>query len=154
MTHRVALIPFDLVCRNNNSRTNIAVDSSQRLVVTWIGDDRDVLTVRSCLKGIEANEGRHDGQGVSIASVVGYSRLNIKEIETTARLTACRFHQSRTVDIHDGQEQMRSIQGPDTEAQDMRLQIIKSSLQHTAGPYKSATIGLMHRSRVSQNRGI
>jgi hypothetical protein len=52
MTHRVALIPFDLVSRNNNSRTNIAVDSSQRLVVTWIGDDRDVLTVRSCLKGI------------------------------------------------------------------------------------------------------
>ena len=44
-------------------------------------------------------------------------------------------------DIHDGPEQTRSIQGPDTEAQDEPLQIIISSLQRTAGPYKSAISG-------------
>src|SRR5262245_51128883 len=47
-------------------------------------------------------------------------------------------------DIHDGQEQNRSIQGPDTEAQDQTIsQIIISSLQRTAGPYTSANCGLM-----------
>jgi hypothetical protein len=41
-------------------------------------------------------------------------------------------------DIHDGQQRCCFIQGPDTEAQDKRLQITKSSLQRTAGPYKCA----------------
>ena len=52
MTHRVGLIPFDFVFRNNDPCTNIAVDSSQRLVVTWIGDNSDLASIRSCLKGI------------------------------------------------------------------------------------------------------
>ncbi len=39
-------------------------------------------------------------------------------------------------DIHDGQEQNRSIQGPDTEAQDQPSPFDTSGLQHTAGPYK------------------
>jgi hypothetical protein len=38
-------------------------------------------------------------------------------------------------DIHDGQEQNRSIQGPDTEAQDQTSPFVTSGLQHTAGPY-------------------
>jgi hypothetical protein len=36
-----------------------------------------------------------------------------------------------------------------------RLQIIKSSLQRTAGPYKRATSGLMHRTqRTSKTRSV
>src|SRR5262249_43658531 len=42
-------------------------------------------------------------------------------------------------DIHDGQEHKRSVQGPDTEAQDLsHLQIITFRLQRAAGPYRSA----------------
>ena len=38
-------------------------------------------------------------------------------------------------DIHNGQEHKRSVQGPDTEPQDLSLPFIKSDLQRTAGPY-------------------
>jgi hypothetical protein len=38
-------------------------------------------------------------------------------------------------DIHNGQEHERSIHGPDTEAQDQSPPLLKSGLQHTAGPY-------------------
>ncbi len=42
---------------------------------------------------------------------------------------------SGAADIHDGQEQNRSIQGPDTEARDQTPPFVTSGLQHTAGPY-------------------
>ena len=38
--------------------------------------------------------------------------------------------------IHDGQEHKRSMQGPDTDAQDHPLHLFTSGLQRTAGPYK------------------
>ena len=41
-------------------------------------------------------------------------------------------------DIHDGQELKRSINRPDTEAQDQLLQIIIFGLQRAAGPYRWA----------------
>src|SRR6266516_4476741 len=72
-------------------------------------------------------------------------------------------------DIHDGQEHKRSVQGPDTEAQDLsppnhhfplatrgrsiqkrktyHLQIITFRLQRAAGPYSRATSGLMRCSK-------
>jgi hypothetical protein len=39
-------------------------------------------------------------------------------------------------DIHDGQEHKRSMQGPDTDAQDHPLHLFTSGLQRTAGPYR------------------
>jgi hypothetical protein len=47
--------------------------------------------------------------------------------------------------IHDGEERRGFIHGPDTEAQDNRLQIIKSSLQRTAGPNGCAETGNTQR---------
>jgi hypothetical protein len=52
-------------------------------------------------------------------------------------------------DIHDGQERERSTQGPDTEAQDQQSPDHHSGLQRTAGPYRCATNGLMHRSKIA-----
>ena len=41
-------------------------------------------------------------------------------------------------DIHDGREHKRSFKGRIQKRKTNHLQIIKSSLQRTAGPYKSA----------------
>jgi hypothetical protein len=38
-------------------------------------------------------------------------------------------------DIHDGQEHKRSMQGPDTDAQDQPPPFFTFGLQRTAGPY-------------------
>jgi hypothetical protein len=43
-------------------------------------------------------------------------------------------------DIHDGREHKRSVQGRIQKRKTNRLQIIKSSLQRTAGPYKRAKL--------------
>jgi len=51
-------------------------------------------------------------------------------------------------DIHDGREHKRSFKGRIQKRKTNHLQIIKSSLQRTAGPYKGATTGLMHRSKL------
>jgi two-component sensor histidine kinase len=44
-------------------------------------------------------------------------------------------------DIHDGREHKRSFKGRIQKRKTNHLQIIKSSLQRTAGPYKGATTG-------------
>src|SRR5215467_7084410 len=51
-------------------------------------------------------------------------------------------------DIHDGQEHKRSVQGPDTEAQDLSPPNhhfpLATRVQRAAGPYRSAKSRLMH----------
>jgi len=44
-------------------------------------------------------------------------------------------------DIHDGREHKRSFKGRIQKRKTNHLQIIKSSLQRTAGPYKGAITG-------------
>jgi hypothetical protein len=49
-------------------------------------------------------------------------------------------------DIHNGQEHKRSMQGPDTDAQDHPLHLFTSGLQRTAGPYIGSRVdGAMAR---------
>jgi hypothetical protein len=51
-------------------------------------------------------------------------------------------------DIHDGREHKRSFKGRIQKRKTNHLQIIKSSLQRTAGPYKRAMNGLMQRNKT------
>src|SRR4029453_6436572 len=64
------------------------------------------------------------------------SRRRTRDLVTQAASQGLR------ADIHDGQEHKRSMQGPDTDAQDHPLHLFTSGLQRTAGPYRSVATAM------------